>query len=297
MFLISVEAFSDVLQGEAQKLRRMDIAGLSFIIRGILLIAAFIVLYLLSGLVPAVLGSAVATLLVVWLFEARRINKLEQFKISFNRSDLFKLLKTCFPLMLVSLLYISFLSVARLTLENATDTETLGIFNSATLPAMIIIQLSGFIFVPLINLLSRIFQEEKYRQFNGVFSVTIVVILIIIAGGVAVTAIIGADLLRLLFGEEIVPYRYLLTEAFVVAGFASVLSFLITVLVVLRKLKSILAGCAVGCLCCVLVSHWLLCAYGISGANYMQMLGMGVSIVVLLTAYIVYMARLKVLKS
>jgi O-antigen/teichoic acid export membrane protein len=193
--------------------------------------------------------------------------------------------------MLVSLLNISFISVARISLENATDVETLGIFSSATMPAIILIQLSSFIFTPLVNLFSQSFSEGNMKQFNRLFMLTCGALIFVVAVGLTVVIIAGSEILRLVFGELIVPYAYLLTEAFVVAVIASLLSLLITALTIMRKLKVILAGCAIGFLCCILPSQWLISAYGISGANYMQMFGVGISTFILALSYSIYSVK------
>ena len=293
MLLISGEAFSDVFQGMAQKLWRMDITGISLLVRGVVLIGVFTLLYIVSGLWLAILGSSIMTILVILLFEAKRLNKLEAFCIKFNWNELRKLLITCFPLMLVTLLYISFISIARISLENATNVETLGVFNSATILSILIVQLAGFIFVPLVNFLSKSLSEGNYKLFNNIFLLTCGGIIVISSVGIILTIVFGEQILRLLFGDDIVAYAHLLTESFFVAGLASLLSFLMTVLVVMRKIKTILLGCAAGVLCCISLSQWFLSSFGISGANYMQILGIGVSVGVLLIAYTVYFIRLR----
>jgi len=195
--------------------------------------------------------------------------------------------------MLVTLLYISFISIARISLENATNVETLGVFNSATILSILIVQLAGFIFVPLVNFLSKSLSEGNYKLFNNIFLLTCGGIIVISSVGIILTIVFGEQILRLLFGDDIVAYAHLLTESFFVAGLASLLSFLMTVLVVMRKIKTILLGCAAGVLCCISLSQWFLSSFGISGANYMQILGIGVSVGVLLIAYTVYFIRLR----
>jgi O-antigen/teichoic acid export membrane protein len=284
---MSGEAFSDVLQGVAQKHWRMDIVGVSFILRGIVSIASFVALYLISGLTVAVLGSAILTLLVIYLYDIQKVNKLEPLRFSSTRKEVFLLLKKCFPLMIVSFLLIMYLSYARITLENVYDIETLGIFNSATVPAAILISVATFVFVPYINVLSKSYEDADYKRFVRQFLSVCGIITAFILMSILVSETIGAFLLSILFREEIIPHAYLLTEALIAAGLVSLSFFLVATLTVMRKLSVILVACLIGLLCCIFSASMLMEAYGMSGANYMQIIGYSVALVILITAFIV----------
>jgi len=291
MLLVSGEALSDVMQGIAQKRWRMDIVGSSFIIRGIVLLSVFTGVYVLFGLVPAVMASALGTLVSVLVFDTRLTRKLSHFKAELNLNAISGLLKKCFPLMAIFLLYGLFAAVARISLENATDVAVLGIFNTATLPALIISQAALFIFIPLTNSLAQYYSDGDFKRFNRLFLMMCGIICVVFALGFVVAITLGALLLGLIFGESIVPYAYLLTEAVIVGGITSFLFFLIVVLTVMRRLAAIMIGCSTGFLCFLLSSQWFLTAFGVSGANFIQMLGIGISAVMLAIAYIIYLHK------
>jgi len=293
MILMAGEAFSDVFQGIAQKHWRMDIVGVSFLLRGVLLIVSFTVLYIVSGLTVAVLCSSVLTLLVIWFFDVNKVKKLESIRLEINKIDISRLLRTCLPLMILNMLQISFVSASRIALESATDLNALGIYNSATIPAAVLFQAAGFIFIPIINVLAESFSSGNYKRFNRQIMLVCGIICVLIAAGIALSVIIGADLLSLLFEDSIYRYAYLLTEAFIATGFASLMWFMIIVLTITRKLMLILIGCSIGFLCCISSAPWFLSRFEMSGANYMQMLGLAVSVVFLLTAHVINMRKLR----
>jgi len=286
MLLICGESFSDVMQGIAQKRWRMDIVGLSFIIRGTLMLSVFTGVYVFFGLVPAVICSALATLVAVCVFDARVTRKLESFKAEFNWSQISSLLRKCFPLMTIFLLYGLFAAVARIALEHETGVTMLGIFNTATLPALVIAQAALFIYIPLTNVLAQNFSDGDFKRFNRLFLLMCGAICVVFASAYVVVVNWGADVLGLIFGGDIIPYAYLLTEALVVAGLTSFLFFLIVVLTVMRRLVTILVGCATGFLCFLIASQWFFEIFGVSAANYIQIVGIGVSALVLAIAYV-----------
>jgi len=293
MILMSGEALSDVFQGAAQKHWRMDIVGLSFLFRGILLISAFVIFYLISGLTTAVMISSVLTLLVIYFYDIKQVRKIEAFRLEFNRERILNLLKVCFPLMTMALLHISFVSVARIAVENTFGISNMGIFNSATLPAAILYNATLFVFAPFVNILSLSFSQGDIKRFGRqilyVFGIIIALVLI----AVLISETMGGFLLSLLFGQEIYNYSYLLTEALIVTGVASLLWFIGIVLTVMRKLTIIMIGFSTGFICSLISMTWVLENYGMSGANYMQFIGFGISLLILLVAYCVYMRNIK----
>ena len=294
MLLMSGEAFSDVLQGVAQRHWRMDIVGTSFFIRGLVLIASFIVLYLYLGLAVALLGSSVMTLVVIYLYDIRKVNKVETIYFKAPWKDMFPLLKKCFPLMLVNISLVLFISLARIILENTyDDIFILGIFSSATVPAAILFAVASFVFIPYINVLSESFGDADYKKFVKQFLLICGIIIVFVILSIIVSVTIGGFLLSVLFGEEIKEYSYLLTEALISSGLMSLLWFLIATLTIIRKLKVIFAGTLVGLICCVASASWMFKTFDMSGANYMQIFGLSVALVILLVAFCVYMQRLR----
>jgi O-antigen/teichoic acid export membrane protein len=293
MLLVSGESFADVLHGIAQKHWRLDLAGLSFVLRSIAVTAAFIILYQISGLILAVFGMAVFSLLIIIFFDARQIYKIAPFRLEFKWSDIRRLLKTCFPVVATYVLYALYATIARVSLESATDAATLGIYSSATIPAIVVTQAGGYIFTPLVNILSKRFSDGLYKSFRRFFILICGIVLLLAASGMLIAEIFGADVLSLLFGESIDPYAYLLTEAMVVAGLTLFLLLLIIVLTIMRKLYIMVSGCAAGFLACVLSAGWSLETHGVSGANIMQIIGLGVAVIILMGAYFFYIIKHK----
>lgn len=293
MILMAGEALSDVFQGAAQKHWRMDIVGLSFLFRGILLIGAFVIFYLISGLILAVMISSVLTWFVIYFFDIKQVKKIESFHMELKRDCIFRLLKKCFPLMAMVLIHIAFVSVARISVENNFGVDTLGIFNSATLPAAILFNATLFVFAPFVNILSLSFSQGNIKRFSRQFIYVCGIVIILISIAVLISETVGGYLLSLLFGEEIYRYAYLFTEALIVTGIASLLWFLCIVLTVIRRLMIIMIGCSIGFLCSLVSAPWFFENYGMSGANYMQFVGFGVSLAILLVAYVFYMRQFK----
>jgi O-antigen/teichoic acid export membrane protein len=293
MLLVSAEAFSDVLHGIEQKKWRMDLIGLSMFIRGAVFIIVFTFLYRFYGLSIAILGIFLLSLLVVIFLDLRLSRRLSHFSLDFEWTSIIILLKKCFPLALVGVLFMLPASMARIYLENTTDTTTLGIFSSATTPAIVVSQVAVLVFTPLVNVFSRSYADGDFRGFNTIFLYVYGGLVALSTIAIIVAVFIGAEALTLFFGESIRPYSYLLIEAMVVAGFIGLKWFLVTILTVMRKIKAVLICSAIGFITCTVSARWLLGSFSMSGANYVQILGFGISVIMMTLAYVIYQGLLR----
>ena len=112
------EALVDVLQGIDQKAQRMDIIGVSGVLRGILSLVVFCVtLVITQALAWAILAMGIATYAVVLLYDWPRAHQLTPFGGALDRKKILRLLGQCWPLMLNSIFLTSVVSIPRNNLE------------------------------------------------------------------------------------------------------------------------------------------------------------------------------------
>jgi len=271
------EAFVDVLYGYEQKNWRMDYIGISMILRGVAMLAAFALLIWLYNLLTAVIGVTVLTFLILFLFDFQKAKKLVQFT-SYTIKKVFSLLKRCFPLMLVLLISTIIVSYARYLIERIHGTEALGIYTAAINPTMLIQVSASLMFAPLINLLAESLKEFNKKKFLKIFLITFTAITGITVIFTAGSYILGEWILNILFGETIIPYAYLMTGASVAAGLTSLMWFMNVVFSAVRDIKGIFACNLIGMIICFTVSEKFLTVYGIEGANYVMMISQGVAV-------------------
>jgi len=275
-----IEAFVDALHGIDQKHWRMDYVGISLITRGILTLAAFIVLCQLLDLLLAIIGMVVVTAVVGLVYDYRKSKSLAMFS-SWSVSQIFALLKRCFPLMIVILIITFFASYSRYSLERIHGTEALGIYSSVIAPTVLIQLAVAFMFTPLINLFSECIKESNWRRFIKIFIISCVIITGFTLIGVFAAYLLGEWGLTILYSSTIVPYVYLLPGAVVVTGLGASLWFMNIVFTTIRDIKGIFYGCAVGIAVCIGTTDILLVRYGIVGANYVMLISQGVAMLFL----------------
>ena len=271
------EAFVDVLYGIDQKNWRMDYIGISMVIRGVSTLAVFALLTWLVDLLTAVIGMAIISLLVSFLFDIQKTKKLAHFT-AFAFKKIFSLLKRCFPLMLVLLISTVIVTFARFSIERIYGEEALGIYGTAVNLTMFIQVSASLLFTPLVNLLSESLKELNKRKFFKLFTASFAVIIGITVLFTAGFYLIGEWILGILFEESITAYAYLMTGASIAAGLTATMWFMNVVFSSVRDIKGIFVCNLIGVIICFATTELLLKRYGLQGANYVMIISQGAAV-------------------
>jgi len=282
------EAFSDLFHGIAQKLWRMDYIGISLILRGILILLAFIILEWLFGLLAAVIGVFFSAFLVCIFYELPNARKLEEFSWEFRWSSIWSLLKICFPLMAVSLINIFMVSYSRYSIEKVYGTELLGIYASVAAPSVIIQAVSIFVFSMFANFFTSCLKEKNKRKFLFIFTMCSAFILGFTLIGFLCAHILGEWGLSLLFGSSIKPYVNLFPSVIISAGMMVFIWYMNMVFSILRDIRSILFGNGIGLIVCLFTMNLLLVKYGLLGANYVLIISEGITVIFLIIRFFIF---------
>ena len=286
LFMVSM-SYADVMYGILQKNWRMDLIGISHILKCAVFLTTFLLLFYYFDLLSAVVGLALTTIAIVFTFDTKAAQKYANIRIIINFRRIYLLLKLCFPLVVVSLFSTLIPSVTRLVLERLTDLETLGIYGSVTLPAAAIQILLTSIFAPFVNVFAQHFYEKNYKGFLRVYIMGIAVISAVFLMFRSLMFPFGDWLIGLVFGAGMVPYTYLFEEAILYCFLVCLCLFIMIPLIVLRYLKTIMVIYSIGIAVCLCLLNTMIINFGASGANYIQIISYAVIFVVSFIANIV----------
>lgn len=282
-----IEAFVDVLQGIQQKALRMDYIGISLILRGISTILGFSIgLYFFHNLILAICLMILFTALVVLIYDTPKCIQLESFKIVYNKK-LWKILKSCFPLMITMFLTASIVTIPRYFLEKIHGSTIAGFYGSVATPTVIIQSLCIMIYSPLTPLLSRAYVDKAKDEYQKIMSKALFAMLIISILFSIASILLGEWGLKLLFGSEILPYTYLFTPIVLSTIMMAFLYFFTMVLTIARRIWSIVisTGCAV--LSILMLSNPLIRAYSMDGVNYCLYIGLTIALSIMIIVWLI----------
>ncbi|MEY8232654.1 lipopolysaccharide biosynthesis protein [Oscillospiraceae bacterium 50-16] len=205
------EAIVDVLHGIDQRVWRLDIVGKSFLMRGSIMLAVFVIgEYYFSSLFISIVFMALTVYGVILFYDAPACRKSTQLSLEVNYSHLFPLIKIGVPLGAFSFLLTLLSSIPRLFMEHWHGEDILGVFGAITTITLLVPQLSSFIFNPLIPVFAERWKTSEIKGFNKLLLGSFMAIVLI--GIVALISgfFLGEWALCLVFGDSIRPYSYLL---------------------------------------------------------------------------------------
>lgn len=268
-----LEAISDVYQGLLQKEMRLDYVGKSYLVKGIAILAAFLVVVVIfQSLLASICTMSIVMALVIVFYERRRAALFEEevkgvLDYSSLRKSVALLLVACLPLALYGLFFTIMGQAPRYFIEMLLGEEALGYYASIAMP-VVIIQVSGsFIFSPLVTPMAKSLSENDRHAFLSIVKKVILFIAGLAIVSVVLGVLFGDPVLIWAFGAEIEPYTYLLMPLVACAVFTCLGWFLASVLTVMRALKTLLVASGISmavvlCGCIPFINQW-----GMNGAS------------------------------
>lgn len=237
------DAFEDVYYSEFQRSGRLDIAGKACFARIFTTTFLWSGLYwftqdlLLSTLVTFALTCVV--LAVAYGLPARGVFSLLP---SLNIRGITGILWECLPLFIAAFLNQYLANAPRFAIHASLGDEELGVFAIIYMPAVAINMLSLFVFRPLLTRMALRWAEGKRKEFLSIVRkglLTTAAAFVVVA---AVTYVIGAPLLTLVFGTDVSGY----VGELMVLVFAGALNaagvILYYALATMRRLRAVLVA-------------------------------------------------------
>ncbi|MCL2424852.1 MAG: oligosaccharide flippase family protein [Oscillospiraceae bacterium] len=275
------ESFIDVLHGIDQKHWKMEYAGISLAIRGILMLTVFVIFVWLIDLLPAIIGMAVVTTLVGILYDIPRTKKLIESTV-FSAKKMISLLKRCFPLMIVGAMGIAIPTFARVSIERILGTEAIGAYQIVITPLVVIQICVTMLCTPMMKVMANKLKEKNKTDFVKIFLVLFAVIVGITLVFAVASYFLGEWGLSLIFDESIRPYAYLMPGAAIAGGLIPLLWFFSLVFSTIRDIKGLFFGNLIGLAICFATTGIFINTFGIIGANHVMNLSQGIIVLCLL---------------
>ena len=241
LFKIS-ESLSDVYQGVFQKTMRMDYIGKSFIIKGIAILLLFLAtIYLTQDLLLGVVALCLCSCVIIALYDMRYAKKfIQTIKETDWVSPTKALLIECLPIAGYTVVFNMLSQIPRYFIEIQMGMEALGFYATIAMPVAIVQVSASFIFAPLTTPFAQHLNKGEIASFSRLLVKTLLFLGALSVVSIIVFALLGEWMLIMLFGEMIAPYTYLLMPLVICTILVAVSWFLSTLLVVLRKQKTLL---------------------------------------------------------
>lgn len=292
MVYIMVYSYADVLYGSLQKKWRLDIAGISMCIRNVAALLVFCLVLALTGDIRIALASILAiSLAVLFLYDFPASAKVVTIRPVLKGKRVWLLLWECFPFAIYTFLHTLLLTVPKLSVRDFYDKETLGIYSAVMAPVAVLQVAATFVINPLSTLIAVKIEERKWKELVKLLVKCVLMLLGILAAGILVAVFLGKWGLRLLYGEYITDYSYLLIPMVAVSVMTAFTILLGNLAVVLRdRIGANISG-ALGLACAFLMSRILVPAAGMQGANWAFLCALAVQDIVLIISAVMKLRK------
>lgn len=274
--------FVDVLHGEEQRDGRMDCIGISFILRGVLSLAFFVVgMTVFDSLTIALILMIASTFLVIVFYDGIVFVRVTEqaLKPTFDARAIRTLFVTCLPLAIASFFCWAVPAIPRQALNDVMGESALGIYASVASPVLIVQMCAQYVYMPL---LTRFAEHLKARDIKAfvllVCKVSMAIFAITLVLG-CVFALYGEPIFVLIFGPSIAPYVYLVIPLVICTMLTAYAWFMGDVLITMRKNAQNLIGFGISFAVIVVVMYPMIQAFQMNGVSFAIIAAYGASIV------------------
>lgn len=274
--------FVDVLHGEEQRDSRMDIIGVSFMLRGVLLLASFVIgMACFDSLDLALVLMTVSTYVEIAFFDGIAFLKTtgQPLKPAFDGYAIRSLFIQCLPLVVASFFCWAVPALPRQALNDVMGEWNLGIYSSVASPVLIVQMCAQYIYAPLLTRFAEYLQEEDLRGFQHlIIKVSFAILAVAVVFGIFF-ALLGKPLLTLIFGESIAPYSFLIVPLVICTVLTAYVWFLGDVLITMRRNRSNMIGYAISFVIILAGMYPMIRIFGMNGTSFAIIAAYGVTII------------------
>lgn len=264
------ESLSDALYGILQRRGSLYIAGISLTLKSTSGIIAFTVVDIVTNsIILGAIAIVIVNILVILTYDVRHLGRtssnslFEQMPILLQQS--WRIIKKCSPIAIVLILSMFSLNIPRYFVDRYHEGE-IGYFGIMAMPVTLIGLLVLFILQPNITKLSAAYASHSFQEFRvQVYKIMLAVVAI---GSLVllVTALIGVPLLSFIFGVDFHSYDTSLVILVFGGLMNAVVTILINILTITRRLVSQFLVLFVTNILLAVVSYVYIPEYGVTAA-------------------------------
>lgn len=206
----SANQLIDVLHAADQQFSRMDYVGVSLALQGALSLGFFCVALSCFRSVPlAIFAMFIAVVLVGWFYDLPRTSALTCIVVGISRNKAKRLLITCLPAVVAGIAVSASASIPRQYISSALGDSALGVYSSIAAPIAIIQMGVSYLYNPLLGYFSKSYSDkDRHSFFRLCFACLLGALIIAVVFGIGFE-VLGNSLFSFVFGEEILPFMYL----------------------------------------------------------------------------------------
>lgn len=273
-----IESFEDVIWGEFQRKKRLDIGAKIFVTRWCAIFFTFAISLFFNHNLFVSLWLCFVTSFICFLtmtniyekkynLECGKNQQIYLWKIQRNKKNLYKLLGQVYPLFLVSFLAFYINNSAKYALDVYVDNETQACYGFVSMPVFVIGLLNGMIYQPSVVWLSEQWTKGNKNIFIGKIRKQCLIILAISIICIIGVASIGIPVLSVLYSTNLKNYWKELVILQFAGMFLALSGYMVLILTIMRMQKALLFGYSIVFFVSLLGMKFMAYKYGTIGVS------------------------------
>lgn len=239
--IFATEAFEDIFAGLFQKIGRLDIGGVIFSVRWLIIITVMGTILinrknLLTASIAGMITSIVCSTVLI-IYSYKKICR-KPLRIDFH--DVISLLRSCIPLFLTSFLQFYIINASKYAIDRFYTEDIQAYYGFVAMPIFVVGLLNSFLYQPILVQLALRWEKGDIRgvirQVWIQLSVTVAITVICLAGA----SIVGIPVLSYLYHTDLNAYKKELLILLLGGGFLAVIGFATVLLTIMRRQNWIL---------------------------------------------------------
>ena len=264
-----IDAVSETYQGEFQLNERLDIAGKSVFYRMVISIAVFAVVdILVRSMVIATIAMLISNLVILLSYDVRSIRRYTQERFSFQKREIFLVIKECFPLFLSTFLNNYIINAPKYAIDKLLTYDMQTYFNIVYLPTFTINLMSIFVLKPMLKGLGEMWNGKAYGRFLGIVAKMGAAIAAMTLVVEAVCYWIGIPILEFIYNVDLNTFKGDLLILVVSGGFSALSVVMLYALTTMRAQKRVMIAYLAAAAGGLVLPGQLVERYGITGAAF-----------------------------
>lgn len=283
----------EIFWGVEQRHFRMDHVGISNIMRGVLILAAFsLTLRRTETLLPAILAMLISSLVVLFAYDRRMAVRYEAIRPVFRGESILQLLRSCLPTVAASALFTAISMLPRQALSAMQGEAAFGYYATVATPVVVVQVLVTSLFDPLLREAALFYRDGDFGKLKKLGGRMLLLLLGAAAAGLAGSYFLGEWALALLYGDGIRPYSSLLYAVVGCTVLFCACMLCINMLIIMRRMRAQLVFTFIALAAAAVSARTLIRACSMNGVSLAILLGYTVFLALSL-GYIVHTLKKK----
>lgn len=267
--LMATESLADLSAGFFQKNDRLDITGLSYIIRVSLYSITFIFSILIyKSLILSIFLAILLSFFWLIVFDFPILVKMDLFKFdSVSYKSIINLFFMCLPIFFSSYLTNLLITIPKNSIEINLTTVDQSMFNLIFMPSSIMKMALGILLIPLYRKITLMWKDRDYNALKKFIIMIIVAIFFLTIVLIVLTILIGIPFLTIVYGVNISSQEIPLILLIIAGSLNGIATFFIFILTVFNRQFYLLYIYGITVLLSMAITNKMVINYHILGAS------------------------------